>query len=136
MTTRLVLADQTEARFYDVDPIGGAFLCVGTLADAKARHPTTHHVSHSEETPRQHEAIVFARTIVHSLVAAFNAHEFDKLVVIAGPHFIGLLREEMPKALLGHVVAEIVKDLMHESEDEIRVHLPVSVAGARAYLPA
>ena len=136
MTTRLVLADQSEAHFYDVDPIGGALRRVGAMSDPKAQpHLAAHHSSRSEVTPQQHEAMTFAHQIVRSLESARNAHEFSQLVVIAGPHFIGLLREAMPKPLAALIVAEIVKDLLHETEDAIRSYLPVTVASAKAHLP-
>jgi protein required for attachment to host cells len=134
MTIRLVLADQSEARFYNVAPIGGEFHRVGTLSDSKAHQhgSAAHHTTGSEETPRQHEAHVFASRIVDALETARNAHEFDRLVVIAGPHFMGLLRELMPKPLSALVVTEVVKDLMHETDDVVRSYLPISVVSARA----
>jgi protein required for attachment to host cells len=160
MTTRLVLADQAEARFYDVEPIGGALRCVGEMSDPTARlhdrdlksdrpgrvfdhapdgtqrrGSVAHHATGGEETPRRHEALAFASRIVQSLEAARNAHEFDQLVLIAGPRFIGMLRGVMPTPLTDLVAVEIVKDLMHESEDAIRAYLPVSVVSAKAHLP-
>lgn len=161
MTTRVVLADQAEARFYDVEPIGGALRCVGEMSDPKAhlhdrdfksdrpgrvfdhapdgvhrRGSVAHHSTGGEETPRRHEALAFASRIIHSLDAARNAHEFERLVLIAGPRFIGMLRAAMSKPLADLVVVEIVKDLMHETEDEIRTYLPVTVVSAKAHLPA
>lgn len=161
MTTRIVLADQAEARFYDVEPIGGVLRYVGEMADPKAhlhdrdfksdrpgrvfdhaagggqrRGAVAHHSTGGEETPRHHEAVAFAGRIVHSLETARNAHEFDGLVVIAGPRFMGMLRGAMPKPLSDLVVVEVVKDLLHESEDAIRAHLPVTVVSAKAHLPA
>jgi protein required for attachment to host cells len=161
MTTRLVMADQAEARFYDMEPIGGALTRVGEMTDPKAhlhnrdfksdrpgrvfdhapdgahrRGSVAHHSTGGEETPRHHEAVAFASRIVHSLETARNAHEFDRLVVIAGPRFIGMLRSAMSKPLSDLIVFEVVKDLMHETEDAIRSHLPVTVVSAKAHLPA
>jgi protein required for attachment to host cells len=160
MVTRLVLADQSEARFYEVDAIGGALRPVGTLSDPKARlhdrdlksdrpgrvfdhaygtghrrGSVAHHATGGEETPRRHEAFAFASRIAQSLETARNAHEFDQLVVMAGPRFMGMLRQAMPKHLQDLVVAEVIKDLMHEPEDAVRAHLPVTVASAKAHLP-
>lgn len=160
MTTRVVLADQAEARFYDVEPIGGTLRRVGEMSDPKAhlhdrdfksdrpgrvfdhapasgqrRGAVAHHSTGGEETPRHHEAVAFASRIVHALETARNAHEFNGLVVIAGPRFIGMLRSAMSKPLSDLVVVEVVKDLMHESEDAIRAHLPVTVTSARAHPP-
>jgi len=161
MTTRVVLADQAGARFYDIEPVGGALRCVGEMSDPKAhlhdrdlksdrpgrvfdhapagahrRGAVAHHSTGGEETPRRHEAMAFASRIVHSLETARNAHEFNQLAVIAGPRFIGMLRAAMAKPLSDLIVVEVVKDLMHESEEAIRSHLPVTVVSARAHLPA
>jgi protein required for attachment to host cells len=156
-----LLADQAEARFYDVEPIAGVLRSVGAMSDPKAhlhdrdfksdrpgrvfdhapssgqrRGSVAHHATGGEETPRKHEAQAFANRIVHSLETARNAHEFDQLAVIAGPRFIGMLRSAMPKPLADLIVVEVVKDLMHETEDTIRSHLPVTVISAKAHLPA
>jgi len=160
MTTRIVLADQAEARFYDIEPIGGDLRRVGEMSDPKARlhdrdfksdrpgrvfdHAASagqrrgsvaHHSTGGEETPKRHEALAFASRIVHSLETARNAHEFTGLVLIVGPRFLGMLRGAMPKPLTDLIVIEVVKDLMHESEDAIRAHLPVTVFSAKAHLP-
>jgi hypothetical protein len=48
---------------------------------------------------------------------------------------MGMLRSEMPKPLADLVVHEVLKDLMHETEDAIRSHLPVTVVSSKAHLP-
>jgi protein required for attachment to host cells len=161
MVTRVVLADQAEACFYDVEPVGGTLRSVGTLSDPDARlhdrdlksdrpgrvfdhaQGTLHrrgavarHATGGEETPRRHEAFAFASRIARQLESGRNAHEFDQLVVIAGPRFMGMLRAAMPRHVLELVVVEVLKDMMHEPEHVIRAHLPVTVTSARAHLPA
>jgi protein required for attachment to host cells len=161
MTTRVVVADQAEARFYDIEAVGGTLSCVGQLSDPDAhlhdrdlksdrpgrvfdhaptgmhrRGAVAHHSTGGEETPRRHEALAFASRIAQSLESARNAHEFDRLVVIAGPRFMGMLRASMSKPLNELIVVEVLKDLMHENEEAIRTYLPVTVVSARAHLPA
>lgn len=41
MVTRVVLADQAETRFYEVEAIGGALRSVGQMSDPKAHLPVT-----------------------------------------------------------------------------------------------
>lgn len=52
---------------------------------------------------------------VHQIFALIEAHrragEFDSLVVVAAPHMLGLLRQEMPDSLLPLVKREIAKNL-------------------------
>src|SRR5262245_48767257 len=82
MTTRLVLADQAEARFYDVDAIGGSLHRVGQMSDPKAH---LHDRDLKSDRPGRVFDHAFAGRIVHELDAARVAHEFDRLVLIAGP---------------------------------------------------
>ena len=53
-----------------------------------------------------------------------SRNEFEHLLIMAGPHFLGLLREEMSPALHKLVVHEISKNLAHQSLEDIRKHLP------------
>ena len=49
--------------------------------------------------------------------------EFDRLVLMAGPSFLGLLRAALSKPLRASLVAEVPKDLVHQGEDALRSHL-------------
>lgn len=150
MHTRVVVADQSEARFYDVVDIAARNLRLAQRLTDEAAHlhdrdmvsdkpgrvfdhapPASgrrgsvgHHSTGSERTPRKHEAESFARTIVAALDKARNAGEFDRLVLMAGPAFLGLLRDSLPKTLERVVTAQINKDLVHQSEADITDHLP------------
>jgi len=50
--------------------------------------------------------------------------EFDRLVVMAGPGFLGLLREALPDHVRESVAAEVPKDLVHEPLEAVKSHLP------------
>jgi protein required for attachment to host cells len=45
---------------------------------------------------------------------------------MAGPAFLGLLRDALPKTLERVVAAQVNKDLVHQSEAAITAHLPWS----------
>jgi len=83
-----------------------------------------HHSTGGERSPRKHEAENFARTIVTELDKGRNAGEFDRLVLMAAPTFLGLLRNSLPKTLEHVVAAQINKDLVHQSEAAIAAHMP------------
>jgi protein required for attachment to host cells len=51
-------------------------------------------------------------------------HRYDRLVVMAPPAFLGLLREEMSAAVGDLLSAEIGKDLVHEPPEAINGYLP------------
>ncbi len=149
MRVRIVAADRGEARFYDVSRADSKLQLVGNLTDPKAhlhnrdfnsdrpgrvfdhapasghrRGAVSHHGTGGEESPKQHEAQLFARRVVEELTAAQLRGEFDRLVLMAGPAFIGELRAAIPKPLHDSIVAEIHKDLLHQDESAIREHLP------------
>ena len=148
MRIRIVVADQAEARFYDLTGPGGPLVVAGHLTDPKAhlhdrdlkssppgrvfdhappaagrRGGVAHHATGSERTPRKQEARRFAREIARELDQA-RRDRYDRLVLVAAPPFLGLLRAELSKPLHTCVVAEVPKDLVHQDERVLREHLP------------
>jgi protein required for attachment to host cells len=145
--TRIVVANQSEADFYDMRG-RGALKPVGHLADPKARlhdrdlksdrpgrvfervasakgrkGAAARHFADGGRSPRRHRAEVFARRIVAQLRKAQRSDGFERLVVIAAPAFLGLLRVAMPKTLRTAIVREIPKDLVHQDAAAVRRQL-------------
>lgn len=154
MNLRIVVADEGEARFYDATGPDGRLLEAGRIGDPAARQhdrdlksdrpgrvfdrapsgagrrgAVGHHAVGGESGPRRHEAEQFARQVVQQLELAHREKRFDRLVLMAGPAFLGMLRKAMPKPLRSMVVAEVHKDLLHEAEDAVRAHLPRDAFG-------
>lgn len=148
MLTRIVLADQSEARFYESERADEPLRLIGRLADPNARlhdrdlksdrpgrvfdhapasgqrrGSVAHHATGGAETPRKHEAQTFAKQIAQELETARQQNRFDRLVIVAGPPFLGVLRKELSPAIEAVVAAEIHKDLVHEPESVVRTHL-------------
>jgi protein required for attachment to host cells len=148
MPIRIVLADQAEARFYDLQRLDEPLRLAGRLTDANAhlhdrdfksdrpgrvfdhaagagqrRGAVAHHATGGERRPRKHEAELFARQIARELAQAHQDQRFDRVVLVAGPQFLGVLRSVLPKAVSTLVVREISKDLLHEPESTVREHL-------------
>lgn len=85
---------------------------------AGARHamePGTH--------PKDQAAEVFAREVVALLESGHNNGTLDALVLIAAPHFLGLLRKGLSDTARRLVVKEIHKDLVRHSVKEIADHI-------------
>lgn len=61
----------------------------------------------------------FARNIAHELDHQRLTNSFDKLILIAPPHFYGLLSQHMNKHVKGLVTNCIQKDLLVFSEREL-----------------
>lgn len=149
MRIRIVVADEAEARFYEVTAHGARPALVGQLADPSARlhdrdlksdrpgrvfasaisgsarrGATSHHGTGGENTPRRHEAEAFAARIADELETALRKELYDRLIVMAGPPFLGTLRKALPKSVQSAIHAEVGKDLIHQPESAIGEHVP------------
>jgi protein required for attachment to host cells len=127
MHMRVVVADQSEARFYDTGSLHAPLQLAGTLTDPKAH---LHERDLVADRPgrvfdaRKHEAASFARQIVAALEVAIRQRHVDRIVLMAAPGFLGLLRAELPHSVQKAVVAEVHKDLVHQPDEVVRGHLP------------
>ncbi len=148
MRVRIVVADQGEAHFFDTERYEEEPRPAGQLSDPSARihdrdlksdrsgrkfdraplragrrGATAHHGVGSEPRPRIHEARFFARRIAEELSSAQRDHQFERLVIVAPPGFLGTLRQELPPAVRKAVCAEIAKDLVHQTPSAVRTYL-------------
>jgi len=145
---RIVVADQAEAIFYDTPSLQAQPKEVAHISDPLAHqhdrdfssdrpgrsYESVGHARHAierENDPRWQEAVRFARRISCRLDDALRKGEFDELIVVAGPPFLGLMRKEMSRPTRERVVHEIRKDLVHSPVESLRRHLPASAAELR-----
>jgi protein required for attachment to host cells len=154
MRMRIVVADQSEARFYDTGSLTGRLQLSGTLTDPQAhlherdlvsdrpgrvfdhaappsgrRGAVAHHSTGGERSARAHAAASFARQVAQALEVATREHHIDRIVLMAAPAFLGLLRAALPRAVKKAVVAEVHKDLVHQSDQVVKGHLPREAFG-------
>lgn len=80
-----------------------------------AMEPTT--------TPKENEHEVFARQLAGSLEHDLDAGNFDDLLLVAPPHFLGLLRKAVSDHLSARVVDSIDKDYTALGVKELEQHL-------------
>jgi protein required for attachment to host cells len=145
---RIVVADQAEAIFYDTASLQAQPKQVARISDPVAHlhdrdlgserpgrsyesFGSQRHAIERENDPRQQEAVRFAKRISRRLDEARRKGEFDELIVVAGPPFLGLMRHEMSRPTRERVVHEIHKDLVHSPVESLRKHLPESAAELR-----
>jgi protein required for attachment to host cells len=154
---RIVVADQSEARFYELSGVDRPLELVGRMNDPKAhlhdrdfksdrpgrvfdsappasgrRGARSHHSTGSERSPRRHEAELFARQIAEQLERAKSSGEFEQFVLIAGPRFLGALRAALSPVAKSALLATVAKDLVHQPEQAVRDHLPPEAVEALA----
>lgn len=84
------------------------------------------HVRHGLE-PRsyKHEetAVRFARKIGRSLERACLKQEFTDLIVLAEPHFLGLLNQEFSKRVKAVILREVPREWSEGSDEELKLYL-------------
>jgi protein required for attachment to host cells len=74
-------------------------------------------------TPKEAEAQKFAETLSHYLDDALAKRQFDTLVLVAAPHFLGLLRGAIGKQAAKHVQTTVDKDLTSIDALDVRKRL-------------
>jgi protein required for attachment to host cells len=73
--------------------------------------------------PKAVEGEKFARELVSTLQRGLLDHAFDKLIIAAPPHFLGLLKGELGKEVAKHVEAYVNKDLTQHELRDIQQHI-------------
>lgn len=79
--------------------------------------------SYDRETNENPENVRFARELGEFLNKARHNGEFDSLVLIAPPGFLGVLRNHLSKECLAVVLKSIDKDLVRQDASAIIRHL-------------
>jgi protein required for attachment to host cells len=144
MNVRIVVADGRQANFFDAGKPGGPWAQSGSLhnetAGMKDRDLETdrpgrrfggtaghRHGVDGERSTERHELTNFAREVAYNIEAARVAHEFDRLVIVAGPRMLGLLRDELPQPCRDVLAAEVAKDLSAQDTAAIGAAVPREV---------
>ncbi|WP_158543519.1 host attachment protein [Dyella solisilvae] len=77
-----------------------------------------------DTTVAAHETASFALELSRFLQKARTAGQFDALVLIAAPAFLGAMRERLDGSTRGRVTLEVDKNLVHLDAAAIRGYLP------------
>lgn len=82
------------------------------------------HAMASEESAHEHAAKDFARILAARLRLSRIKGDFERLVLVAEPHFLGILRAELDSVTAKHLIATVPKDLEAVPPQELSAHLP------------
>ena len=82
------------------------------------------HAMEKEVDPKKQAAIAFAREIAERLASARVQGELERLILVAAPEFLGLLREHLDSETKRRVENEFALNLAGMAPEEIRAHLP------------
>ena len=81
------------------------------------------HALTSKAGKKQGEAVDFAKTLCDTLEHGRQQNQYSQLVLCASPHFLGLIRQHLSVPTSRCVTAEIDKNLVKASTEEIRQHV-------------
>jgi protein required for attachment to host cells len=90
------------------------------------------HAMTREVDPKKQEAIAFAKQVAERLESARHQGEVERLILVAAPEFLGLLRGNLTSDLRRVIEEELSLDLVQMTPPEIRAHLPETLFGAPA----
>lgn len=137
MTTWVVVADSSRGKIYMQDKHSGDLQeqvdlvhpsarlhGVELTSDRSGRHVGAFgqgsHLFDARTEAKDHEAETFAKEIAERLETGRTSGQFQKLVLMAPPKFLGELRKQLGDEVRKLVVEEIAKDLVTHSAEEVR----------------
>lgn len=88
----------------------------------RAKGATVIHAMSGEKDPHEDATIQFVREISKYLESENSKGSFGKLVVVAGPHVMGLLKKQLSKEVEKTVTEWVRKNLSKQSESEIQAY--------------
>jgi len=109
-----------KAQDIDADRPGRTFQSAGQSRHGKGR----------EVDPKTQKTITFARQVAERLDNARRQGEVERLILVAAPQFLGLLRDHLSAELQRVIDQEFSLDLCQLKPQEIRARLPDSLFGA------
>ena len=140
-STWILVADSTRARIFSAESSSSPLVEIDDLVHTEGRlHdreitqdlPGKHknpgfaggHAFDESTDPKKHETINFVKRVAHYMEDAHNANRFFRLIVIAEPSTLGLLRNEMPDPVKKLITFELDKNITSLKPEEIRSQLP------------
>lgn len=150
MNVRIVVADERQANFFDAVTPKAPLTARGSLINESGgkkdielesdrpgrRYGGTggvnhagqaqghHHGVNGERSTEQHDLTIFAKEVARRIDAGRARNEFDKLVLVAAPKMLGLLRQSLPTPSQSLLAEAISKDIVHQGPEAILRIIP------------
>ncbi|OOG63483.1 hypothetical protein B0E46_10895 [Rhodanobacter sp. B04] len=139
--TWLLVADAAKARLFEIPRKGADLAEIACFANPNARSPgqhpehgrsgrthesanSAHHAIEPHTSLREKHAMQFADQLRDAIQQGRIENQYDQLVLMAPPRFLGMLRDRLDDQTRKRVVAEVGSDLLALSPNELRAHLP------------
>ena len=144
--TLVTVAQRAKARFFRADDGGDTLSEIEDLVHPKARLHEGDLVSDrpgsvkermgphfreygEEEQAKKHEAEVFAKEVAGAMKKLRVEQHYERMIVVAEPGFLGLLRAELDPPTAKLVAGELGKELTELKSDEIAERVRPLVRG-------
>ncbi|HEY6640824.1 host attachment protein [Povalibacter sp.] len=145
MNLRIVVSDEREANFFDTSTLTGPLTGRGSIQNGAAglkdsdletdrpgrRHNGVTGVMHGhshgvtgEKSTERHDVELFAKAVAQRIDADRNKNDFDKLLLIAPPRMLGLLRQSLSTHARALLAGEVSKDLIRQEDEAILKFIP------------
>lgn len=138
--TWFLVADSSRARLYEVEKRNAPFVEVEVFEHPEGRlhegdlvsdRPGSdggslgqgRRVLDDKVSAREQEDIRFATQLAERLEAARKAGDLDRLVLVAPPAFLGLLRDKLGKEVMARVSNQVDKNLVQQPPEVLREYL-------------
>ncbi len=108
-------ADDQGSRFSSVAGRGNS----STHGAGAPSHQQKHGLDRHEEAT-EHKANVFARELCHLLHDGRTHGQYDELILVAEPHFLGRLRSFMDKETSNHVLTSVNHNWIDLSDADLK----------------
>lgn len=135
MSTWVLVANRTGARIFvrnerklglvnNLDHASGKRMDQDIEAGVPHRTFDQHGKAHHDgSSPHEHSAESFAKELAAELRVGRSQKHVDRIVLIAEPHFLGLVRHELDDATAHLVTASVAKDLVKLDVKELEAHV-------------
>lgn len=137
----LLAANSSMATLFSADSATGPLAEVETFANPEAREKESdlsadrpgrsfdskgegRHAMEPVTPAKEQVQIRFAKLLADTLERGRVAHAFERLVLVAAPSFLGLLRANLDAPLQAAVSLELDKDFTALRPEELRARLP------------
>lgn len=145
--TYVLVANRASARLFSIDTPIGPLKEIEVLTHPAARLKNeelgaaapgrTHdrfgpgrHAVDPNEQPREHELDVFAKLLAERLHRARTVEGVQAFALAAAPETLGALRQHLDAPTKALIVAEVDKNLVHLTPEQIRKDLPERIGSA------
>jgi len=136
-TTWILVAERSSAKVFAQRKLGGDLVLVQEIAHPDGRREShelgsdrpgrTHEARGSvvstfepRHTPAENAADAFAASLAEIVNKGRNDHAYERLILVAEPRFLGLVRGALSHATAATVTGSLDKDLSVATADELR----------------